>query len=174
VGRNDRRMARSHGFVATAYTRRTANSDLPGDIFGRHLQDLRRMRPGSGCRDRLSRSWCLAASRGRDGCSRCPSWRKLGFPGPPHNGRSDRQGDSSSLTPSPSRSAGLEGRGVSTSRCTWETKIDSDDPPRSAACPAGFFLRLGSSSLSVVKRPAQAAHSRSVLKEPTFTGALCQ
>ena len=37
--------------------------------------------PGSGCRDRLSGSRCLAASRGRDGRPGSPSWRKLGILG---------------------------------------------------------------------------------------------
>jgi hypothetical protein len=48
------------------------------------------VRPGSGRRDRLPRSWCLAVSRGRDGRQRGPSRTKLGFPGSSHYGRSDR------------------------------------------------------------------------------------
>jgi hypothetical protein len=46
VGRNNRRMAGSHGFVAAVYARRKANSSLPGDLFGRDLQEL----------------WCLRSS----------------------------------------------------------------------------------------------------------------
>ncbi len=60
--------------------------------------------------------------------------------------RGHYRGDSSSLTPSPSRSAGLEGRGVKTPRLYLETTTDNDDSPCSAACPAGF-LRFGRSYL---------------------------
>jgi hypothetical protein len=66
----------SNCIVAAAYACRKTNSGLPGDVFRRDLQDLRRLCTGSRCRG-----------------SRC------------------RRGNSS-LTPSPSRSAGLEGRGV--------------------------------------------------------------
>jgi hypothetical protein len=67
VGRDERRMAWPHGFVAAVHAGRKANSDLPGDVFRRDLQDLRCLREGSRCRDRLPSTWRLKASRGRDG-----------------------------------------------------------------------------------------------------------
>jgi len=47
-------VARSNFGLAAIYARRKANRDLPGDIFGRDLQDLRRLFSGSRRRDRLS------------------------------------------------------------------------------------------------------------------------
>jgi hypothetical protein len=44
-------------------------SGLPGYLFRRDLQDLRRVRPGSGCRDWIPGSWRLAASRSSHRCS---------------------------------------------------------------------------------------------------------
>ena len=63
-----------------------AYSDLPGNLFRRHLQELRRLRPGSGCRDRLSSPWRLATGRGCNGRSRSPSGTKLGVPRTSHDG----------------------------------------------------------------------------------------
>jgi len=60
-------MVRAHFAAAPAYPCREANSGLPGDVVGRDLQDLRRVRLYSGCRDQLSGVWRLATSRGRDG-----------------------------------------------------------------------------------------------------------
>jgi hypothetical protein len=36
-------------------------------------------------------SWRLAKSRNRDGCPRCSGWRKLGIPGPSHDGAGHRR-----------------------------------------------------------------------------------
>jgi hypothetical protein len=51
----------------------------------------------------------------------CSSRRKLDFRRPSNNDRGDRRRNSSGLTPLPSRSAGLEGRGVSTSQSRWDS-----------------------------------------------------
>jgi hypothetical protein len=83
-----------------------ANCGLPRNVFGRDLQELRRMRPGSGCRYRLSSPRRLAASRGRDGCPRCPSWRKLDFRRPSNNGRGDRRRSSLAYNPCQQQLAG--------------------------------------------------------------------
>ena len=99
-------MARSNCIIAAAYACRKTNSDLPGDVFRRDLQDLRCLRPRTS-RDRLSGSRRLASSRGRSGRAQCSGSRMLGVPGPSHHGRSRRRRGNSSLTPSPSRSAGL-------------------------------------------------------------------
>jgi hypothetical protein len=99
VGRNDRRLARPHGVVAAVYARWTANSDLPGDVFRCNLQELRCLRPSSGCRDRIPGSWRLATSRGRDGCPRCPGRRKLGLREPSYDGRGDRRRNSLAYNP---------------------------------------------------------------------------
>jgi len=48
--------------------------------------------------------------------------------------------EDSSLMPSPSRSAGLEGRRVGTPPFFEEDDYNTDDSPRLAACPAGFFV----------------------------------
>jgi len=146
-------MAGSHGFVAAVYACWTANSDLPRDVFGRDVQDLRRLRPGSGCRDRIPRSWRLAASRGRGGRPRRRSWRKLGFPGTQDDGRGHRRRNNSSLMPSPSRSAGLEGQGVR------NHPRNKRSQPRSDACPAGFLrfppeLSFGSRRDTIADRPS--------------------
>jgi len=92
-------MAEPHGVIAAVYPRRKANSGLPGNVFGRDLQDLRRLRPGSGCHNWIPGPWRLAAGRGRDSRPRCPIWRKLGIPGSSHDGRS--RGRRSSLTYNP-------------------------------------------------------------------------
>jgi hypothetical protein len=54
--------------------------DLPRHLLGRHLQDLRRLRPRTGCRDQFSRSWCLAEGREGHCRPRCVAWRAVGIP----------------------------------------------------------------------------------------------
>jgi hypothetical protein len=73
-------------FTAAAHACRKAHSDLSGDVFGRDLQDLRRVRPCSGCGDRFSCSWRLAASRGSHRCSRSRCRGAVDFPGAPDVG----------------------------------------------------------------------------------------
>jgi hypothetical protein len=84
----------------------------PGDLYRRHLQKLWRLLPAARCCDRLSGPWRLAAGRSRHRGPRRARRRQLGLPRPPHDGRGHRPRGSSSLTPSPSGSAGLERRGV--------------------------------------------------------------
>jgi hypothetical protein len=122
---------------------RKARSNLPRDLHRRNLQDLPRLRPSPGCRNRLSGPWRLAASRGRDGRPRCPSWRKLGFPRPSHDGRSARRGSNRSLRLHPPDQPVWRGRGVRTSRSSGRRTTDNDNSPCSAACPVGFCV-LGS------------------------------
>ena len=64
-----------------------------------------------------------AATAARDVALR----RELGVPRPPDDGQNYRRRSSGSLTPSPSRSAGLEGRGVRPSRSDKEPQ-DDDNP----------------------------------------------
>jgi hypothetical protein len=61
VGRNDCRMAGPDSPAAAVHTSRNADRDLPRDLHGRYLQELRRLRPTTGCRDRLPGSRCLAS-----------------------------------------------------------------------------------------------------------------
>jgi len=81
VGREHRRMAKSNRLVAAEHAGGRANCSLPGDLFGRDLQDLRRVCPNARCRDRLPSPRQLATGRSRYGRPRCPSGRKLGFSG---------------------------------------------------------------------------------------------
>lgn len=94
-------MARSNFVLAAIYAGWTADCDLPGDVFRRDLQGLRRLRPGSGCRGWIPGSWRLAASRSRDSRPRCASRRKLGIPGTQDDGTGHRRRNSSSLTLEP-------------------------------------------------------------------------
>jgi len=43
-------MAEPLGVIAAVYPRRNANSGLPGNLFGRDLQNLRCLRPSPRCR----------------------------------------------------------------------------------------------------------------------------
>jgi hypothetical protein len=58
-------MAKSNRLVAAEHAGRKANCSLPGDLFGRDLEDVRRLCPGSGCRDRFWRQ-VAAAMAARD------------------------------------------------------------------------------------------------------------
>jgi hypothetical protein len=103
---------RAHGIIAAIHARWKADRDLPRHLHRRDLQELWRLCPCPGCRDRLSGRRRLAASRSRHRGPRRGRRRQLGLSRSPHDGRGYRRGDSISMTPSPSRSAGLEGRGV--------------------------------------------------------------
>jgi hypothetical protein len=93
------------GLITAVHACRKANSVLSGHVFGRDLEDLRRVRPNPGCRDRFSCSWRLAASRGSHRCSRSRCRGDVDFPGAPDVGAGLLRRSSSSLTPSPYLSA---------------------------------------------------------------------
>ena len=112
-----------------------AKCGLPGHVFGRDLQDLRRLCPASRRRDRLSSPRRLATRRSRDDRPRRPSWRKLGFPGSSHYGRSHRRRSSLANNPRQQQLAGVltssrwSGRSPNPSICqsNWKRNDVSSD-----------------------------------------------